>query len=246
MDASQMTRPGFANLLVATALGFIIAASPVTVRRSLSLGASVACADDGKHKDHQDKHDDGGDAQGGDDGDDGNGSTGSGANHTATETGGLGDAAATGIAENHAAERRSAPAGSPAAVMTEYEQAAMAATQADEAVARATASIHSTEMRAAAAETAVRGKRSKFDAARMTGDQTAIKAAKTAYDAARAERKAATAALAGARHKLSVAQANAKVAHATLASTVDSASNKDFTDTIADAIDSFFGLKGGS
>ncbi len=97
-----------------------------------------------------------------------------------------------------------------------------------------------------ATEKEIRYKRAAFDAAHGAGDQAAIKSAKSTYGSAVAERNAAKVALATAQQKLSAAQASAKAAHESLENTVDSASNKDFTDRIADAIDSFFGLIGGS
>ena len=86
----------------------------------------------------------------------------------------------------------------------------------------------------------VRGQRAQFVRRKAGGDAGSL------TPSALEIHRAAKVALATAQQKLSAAQASAKAAHESLENTVDSASNKDFTDRIADAIDSFFGLMGGS
>lgn len=129
-----------------------------------------------------------------------------------------------------------------ATIIIAYKKAALAAAQADAAVAGAKARLLSAHSRMAAINRAVHDARTRLDAARKANDQYAIASAQATYDAVLIGRQAASDDVTTAEDQLSAAERKARNVHKLLDRTTDAASNKDVTDRLADSIDAILGI----
>ena len=129
-----------------------------------------------------------------------------------------------------------------ATIIIAYKKAALAAAQADAAVAGAKARVLSAHSRMAAINQAVHDARTRLDAARKANDQYAIASAQATYDAVLLGRQAASDDVTTAEDQLSAAERKARNVHKLLDRTTDAASNKDVTDRLADSIDAILGI----
>jgi hypothetical protein len=129
-----------------------------------------------------------------------------------------------------------------ATIIIAYKKAALAAAQADAAVAGAKARLLSAHSRMAAINQAVHDARTRLDAARKANDQYAIVSAQATYDAVLIGRQAASDDVTTAEEQLSAAERKARNVHKLLDRTTDAASNKDITDRLADSIDAILGI----